>query len=754
MTRFLGTLDLGITVDWRYRFAPPGESADSTPGAVYLDTGGRLAPGVIDHHGLQGNDECAATLLVQHRDLAYNHLVGPLLAEVAQGRSPSARLLPVVVVCHEGPDFDAVVGCLLLRHLIEDGDFPPYALALAEYARRVDQGRVRLDAAEPSALEAIHLAYLALQYASASELQPASSQETLSRGEELLEAFLDGVTAARRGAPPRKVEELLPGSPGVGAWRNLEAFRGLAALLDAEQEKFQADLEQAEVLERVILPGVAGGEKVSVRAFVARSPARSALNRYWARAHGFPLTVFPYRRAPGGAEEGSREESGTFARAVISLDPNYRSASNAKPSLRGLGYRLEQMECQARERAGDGIDDRGGPPRFPDGYSESRDPWYDGRAHGWTIVDAPACGTILPYERIVDAVTTGDFWKLPLIRSELLLIWCSAAMEGPAAALGEEQPEDFARSLGPFFRDTKESPTREPQLDIEFATGIRLRERFRCFPEGTCPPMRILTLQGERGAYLEELIEFRDRLVRGRPADFCFARIELAPYFGAWESTKELLSQLGGGDDLESLAGEGSGRQLLLFGRRAVILRTSTGKPIKAREDGEPILETLLYSAFLYDSLNVFSQRLGELMPPGRNLLSRARIRALREDFLRFQSRYYQLEFARGGDARMLFERLLDVLGVRELAEEVRAELEQVGSLEEQRSAERQERTERTLEVLLYVLAVVGGLQTLVNYLGWHGSASSLAEWTVGAVALASAAYYFLVWRHRARRGE
>ncbi len=754
MTRFLGTQELGIAVDWRYRFIPPGESADSTPGAVYLDTGGRLAPGVIDHHGLEGNDECAATLLVRHRDLAYNHLLGPLLAEVAQGRAPAARTLPIVVVCHEGPDFDAAVACLLLRHLIEDGDFPPYAPALAEYARRVDQGRIHLDARDPSALEAVHLAYLTLQYSAASDPQTTSSQETLASGGQLLEGFLAGVAAARQGAPPRRLEDLLPGAPGVGAWRTLEAFRPLAKLLDAEQEKFRSDLEQAELLESVTVPGVAGGEKVRVRAFVARSPARSALNRYWARAHGFPLTVFPYSRAPGGVEAGAEETAGTFARVVISLDPNYRTASGARPSLRGLGYRLEQMESQARERAGAGIDDRGGPPRFPDGYSESSDPWYDGRAHGWTIVDAPARGTILPYERIVDAVTTGDFWKLPMVRSELLLIWCGAPMEGPAAALAEEQPEDFARSLGPFFRDTKESPTRQPQLDIEFATGIRLRERFRRFPEGTCPPMRILTLNGERGAFLEELIEFRDRLVLGRPADFCFARIELAPYFGAWASTKELLGQLGGGDDLELLGGEGAGRQMLLFGRRAVILRTSTGRPVKSREGSEPILETLLYSAFLYDTLNVFSQRLGELMPPGRNLLSGARIRALREDFLRFQSRYYQLEFARGGDARMLFERLLDVLGVRELAAEVRAELDQVGSLEEQRSAERQERTERTLEALLYVLAVVGGLQTLINYLGWQGSASRLAEWSLGAVALASAAYYFLVWRHRARRGE
>lgn len=755
MARFLGTRELGLSIEWRYRFTPPGETAEPVPGVIYLDTGGRLTAGVIDHHGLEECEDSSATLLVQHRELAYGHLLGPVLEERARGERVAGRELPIVVVCHEGPDFDAVVGCLLLRHLIEDGDFPAYAHALAEYARRVDQGLLRLDPMESRALEAIHLAYLALQYGGAgSEVERLSSGAKLERGLRLLQIFLDGVLAERHGLASAQAEDLLPGAPGVGLWRRHPEFVALAETLAAEQARFQADLERSQVHQRVRLPASTGSDEIDVPALIAMEPARSALNRYWARAHGYPLTVYPYAHSAEGGGGTKVHEAGCFPRVIISLDPNYRSTRRAKPSLRGLGYRLEQLETRTRIKTGGGVDERGGPPRFSDGYSESRDPWYDGRGHSYTIVDTPAAGTVLPYEWIVDAVIGGEFWKLPLGRSEVTLIWCSADTSSPSARLAEEQPDELARSLGPYFRDTRETPVRSPELDLEFATGIRLRERFRKFPEGTCPPMRILTLEGERGAYLEDLVGFRDRLVRGRPAEFCYAQIELAPYFGTWESTRELLAALGGGTDLEAVGDVSPGRRLLLFGRQAVILSTTRTSRELPNESVDVIRETLLYAAFLYDSLNVFSQRLGELMPPDRNLLSAASIRGLREDFLRFQSRYYQIEFARGGDSRMLFEKLSAVLGIRELAAEVRSELEQVAALEEQKSEERQARTERTLELLLYLLAVVGGLQTLVNYLGWQGSGARLAFWSAGAVAVATAAYYLLVWRRRRRREQ
>jgi hypothetical protein len=67
--------------------------------------------------------------------------------------------------------------------------------------------------------------------------------------------------------------------------------------------------------------------------------------------------------------------------------------------LHGLGDVLDLAETERRRQIY-GVDDRitdpvtgeAKPPR--PGYSNA-DPWYDGRAHGYTIVDAPRAGTLL-----------------------------------------------------------------------------------------------------------------------------------------------------------------------------------------------------------------------------------------------------------------------------------------------------------------------------------------------------------------------
>ena len=76
-------------------------------------------------------------------------------------------------------------------------------------------------------------------------------------------------------------------------------------------------------------------------------------------------------------------------------------------SLRGLAALLEQAESECRKRVY-GEDDRvtdpatgsRKPPRA--GY-DNADPWYDGRADGFTIVDSPRSGTLLA-EEVVEGI--------------------------------------------------------------------------------------------------------------------------------------------------------------------------------------------------------------------------------------------------------------------------------------------------------------------------------------------------------------
>jgi hypothetical protein len=90
--------------------------------------------------------------------------------------------------------------------------------------------------------------------------------------------------------------------------------------------------------------------------------------------------------------------TGGPARAIISVTPESGAC------LRGLGALLEQEEHRRRVER-DGADDREidlatgrkKPRRWPGSNS---DPWYDGRGHNHTIVDAPRSGTVLSADEV------------------------------------------------------------------------------------------------------------------------------------------------------------------------------------------------------------------------------------------------------------------------------------------------------------------------------------------------------------------
>ncbi|HYO13757.1 MAG TPA: hypothetical protein VE685_11235 [Thermoanaerobaculia bacterium] len=422
--RCLGAQALGLKVDWRYCFVPPGERAATTPGVVYVDVGGTVAPGIIDHHGQDGPGTCSAMLVVERREQVYNHLLSPWLARFEEGRIPAGSVWTPTLVLHHDPDFDALVAAFLVRLLIAEGDLPRYARALAGYALEVDQGRYRLPAAvetqenvalelDRRELDAIHLAYLAIQSFTGPDGKELSSGEKLRRGFELLECVLAGI-AAVRGETPRKLEELVPGAPGVDSWRTDARFAPFAALLDRDLELFREDFRQGRKVDSVPLPAADGGAALPVRAFVAAGPPRSVLHKYWVRGAGFPFFICPLSDSAGQGSAGRAARR----RVVLSLDPTF-SVDGRRPSLRGLGFRLERAESAARRTSGTEV--RLGMPRYGGSYCDNPDPWYDGRGHEWTIVDSPLVGTALPYEEIVALATGGEFWKVPLASGSLYL---------------------------------------------------------------------------------------------------------------------------------------------------------------------------------------------------------------------------------------------------------------------------------------------------------------------------------------------
>ena len=113
-----------------------------TADVLFVDVGGRLCPGIIDHH--QGSpDACSATrLVVRHPEFVFDHMV-PGWRNAARSCAASEDKLEIVatIATHEKPDLDALLAAYLAMMLLNDGDFPAEAEELAAMADRVDQGR-------------------------------------------------------------------------------------------------------------------------------------------------------------------------------------------------------------------------------------------------------------------------------------------------------------------------------------------------------------------------------------------------------------------------------------------------------------------------------------------------------------------------------------------------------------------------------------------------------------------------------------
>jgi hypothetical protein len=148
------------------------------------------------------------------------------------------------------------------------------------------------------------------------------------------------------------------------------------------------------------LPGQLGGT-VPAEALLVRDvqnaddPGRCVYFKDWARTDaencpndkGFvALSVF--------LSEGARQ----VRRCILSVVPD------GGATLEGLAALLDRAEAERRQEVF-GADDRvadpaTGEPRRPRPGYDNADPWYDGRAHGYTIVDAPRAGTLLMADEI------------------------------------------------------------------------------------------------------------------------------------------------------------------------------------------------------------------------------------------------------------------------------------------------------------------------------------------------------------------
>jgi hypothetical protein len=369
----------------RFLFVGLGEQAPPASGPrdrLYLDVGNDLRPGVIDHHHLAARTGATAGLVLAHARLIDEAVACP--------RRPDD---PFTIVLHEKPDLDAVASAFLAVAYLTTGDFPKGAEALARYVDRIDEGGPGMTLSRPFSLYAGYLQLANRVLRRSWNSSQEQWQECVRRGLELTSFVLERV--ARSGTPLPAVDafacpDLFDAEDRAEVRRDIERYE--RKLADPHCQARRAVLH---------LPGQLGGW-VDVPALLVRGvqdlddPERCVFFKDWARsdagragaeAGGFSaLCVF--------MPEGARQKR----RCILSVRPD------SEASLRGLAEQLERAES-SRRRQVYGRDDRvtdpttGAPRPSRPGYANA-DPWYDGRAHAYTIVDAPRGGTLLTSDEI------------------------------------------------------------------------------------------------------------------------------------------------------------------------------------------------------------------------------------------------------------------------------------------------------------------------------------------------------------------
>jgi serine/threonine protein kinase len=368
----------------RFAFAAPGSSAPragTAPDRLFLGVGNDLRAGVIDGHQLHSYSGSTARLVVSNR-----HLVTASIEGRRDVTSPLTLVLP------EAPDFDCVAAAWLAIAVLTNGELPAGADALARYADKIDEGSIGQSLSNPFS-----------PYAAYMQLLHRESRRVHSTDHELWHACIEQGLALVGHALEMSVRDSLA-LPSVDAFSCADVMGEIDRKdVLADIERYHRKLADARTRARVVrlsLPGQFGG-RTQVDTLLVRDvqnaddPDRCIFFKDWARSDR--------ERSPGG--------EGFFGLSVFVSETRHEVrhcilsvTAGSGASLDGLGELLDRAESEHRQNLY-GIDDRevdpvtGSKKAARPGYDNS-DPWYDGRAHGFTIVDSPRAGTLLSADTI------------------------------------------------------------------------------------------------------------------------------------------------------------------------------------------------------------------------------------------------------------------------------------------------------------------------------------------------------------------
>lgn len=462
--------DLGLKVTWRYAFLPAGRVVDAMEDTVFIDVGGRLEPGVIDHHHANAGKRSSARLVADHPGFVHEHLVAPWIA-ASRLQAVNGREWTPTIVMHRSPDFDAIVTTFLVRSLVNEGVFPEGYDPLVAYADRVDAGFARpcipeqrfelyplilmLQNVKPEApgLPNTRLHQLA-ELAGVASVQEASAflddELSLQLGMHLVDAWLRVPTGGVE--PDRKDLRSNPLAAALGQRLEQDALRFATA---KDRYEFLGSIPLPSTSHQLV--SLPAGRLVACKCEqlacacntqpIACDKIYMRLGNSEANTQATPLTIIEKPRRDRPDAHMPRH------RWVISIDPApdaEAGASGSSATLEGLGASLEWAEQARRKSLGGEPISRHGLARFPE-FPYISDPWYDGRGHHYTIVDSPQDGSVLTAAEVT-AILQSEFWD-PLCESVTAWHWKDGVWQPAQGAL----PPGGDQRLRQYLRKTSAS---------------------------------------------------------------------------------------------------------------------------------------------------------------------------------------------------------------------------------------------------------------------------------------------------------
>lgn len=391
----------------RYFFIPPGLQASiednkiifpASPqfgsfnkGISFLcDVGSYLGDGIIDHHTLDKENECATTLIYSESSKFLDAILLPNAPEYN-------------VVTHFDPDFDAI-GCsyFVTKKLKKEAVSDKFSI-LANYILDVDLGKIQLDENSiitPFSLilaiaHIINTKYINIINDAPKEkkfdLVIKKNEEVLLRSYQLID-FILGKLDSGFGINDNLI------------FRDAGEFSEEIELLNMDHKEYIDDFNNSFKYKISLLKK--GTDESDITDLIITDRPGSVLWKYWVRGDrkhtksGFVFTCAFL----------NSYQSINRNRAIIAVD------RTTDYTLKGLGLALDEAEMRKTISLNNSLS-RDELNSFLQTSSEKRrnryhrgDPWFDERDE-FTIIDSPREGSLLSNEDITEIVLANEYWQ-------------------------------------------------------------------------------------------------------------------------------------------------------------------------------------------------------------------------------------------------------------------------------------------------------------------------------------------------------